>query len=274
MANYVVGDIQGCFDALTRLLQAVDFQPSRDTLYCVGDLVARGPDSLATLRLLKSLDNAVLPVLGNHDLHLLAVANRIKTAKPKEYLEQVLMAEDAPMLYEWLRQQPLCRYVNQFNIYISHAGCYPWWSGAKALALATEVSAMLCGEDYPTLLTQMYNDRPNRWLDTLSGYERLRFIINAFTRMRYVSAVGELDMSLKCAPKDNTVSYWQPWFTFANEAQNPTWLFGHWAALMGETLHSKVPCHALDTGCVWGQQLTLLHLEANQRISVNSELFS
>ncbi|WP_026959558.1 symmetrical bis(5'-nucleosyl)-tetraphosphatase [Aliagarivorans taiwanensis] len=260
MANYFLGDIQGCFDELQLLLQQAAFDPSKDLLWFTGDLVARGPKSLETLRFIKGLGAAARVVLGNHDLHLLAVVHGIHQAKPSDRLAPLLDAQDLAELCDWLRQQPLAIKHPDYPILVSHAGLYPGWSAKQAVKLSNEVSEQLRGDDYRTLLQKMYGNQPDSWDEQLSGYKRLRFIINAFTRMRYCYTDGRLDFDSKLAPDSVEGTPLQPWFTLDNPAlRKRSVIFGHWAALMGKTNCQQAI--ALDTGCVWGNYLSMLRWE-------------
>ena len=266
--SFIIGDIQGCYEGLQRLLNKANFDPQRDMLYGVGDLVARGEDSLATLRFLRSLGSRFHSVLGNHDLHLLAVANGIKKPKKADKLASLLAAPDLPELIDWLRKFPLARQVGRRHTLV-HAGLYPTWSTEKLLMLSEEVSKHLQSACYADLLEIMYGNSPKAWKDSLSGTHRLRFIINACTRMRYLDKTMNLEFATKNHPSQSP-SWLTPWFSFNNShlRQEETLVFGHWAALAGDTQHPQFV--GLDTGYVWGSSLTMLHVEANQLISVDA----
>lgn len=254
MALYLIGDIQGCFDELQLLLKKVNFGPS-DSLWLTGDLVARGPKSLETLRWAMKQPN-VFTILGNHDLHLLAVDEGIRPIKSKDLTRPVLKAKDKDELLHWLRHQPLLLEHPDHPLVMTHAGIYPGWSVKQARHLAKEVEHQLAGKDYHKLLSKMYDDQPDQWRDELTGYARWRFIINAFTRMRFCTPDGRLDLAAKVAP-ENAGSKLVPWFELHQQQQPLTHslVFGHWAALMGKT---QDPSYlALDTGCVWGNHMTL-----------------
>ncbi|WP_432455949.1 MULTISPECIES: symmetrical bis(5'-nucleosyl)-tetraphosphatase [unclassified Agarivorans] len=260
MATYFVGDIQGCLDELKALLEQVKFSKKRDQLWLAGDLVARGPQSLATLRFVKQLGDAAQIVLGNHDLHLLAVANGIHRAKRRDKLQDLLEAPDKDELLDWLRKQPLIVKHPEFDLVMVHAGIYPKWKVGKALKLGKEVQKKLSGDHYLELLQNMYSNEPAHWSDELVGYDRLRYIINVFTRMRYCFPDGSLDFALKIPPNKNTNPNLVPWFNLPGKHLKHTHIiFGHWAALMGESAHPLVD--GLDTGCVWGNHLTMLRWE-------------
>lgn len=281
MATYAVGDIQGCLDPLYRLLKKVAFNPKKDTLWVAGDLVNRGPDSLSTLRYLKSLGENARIVLGNHDLHLLAVSEGLREEKNGDTLKPILEAEDGPLLLNWLRRQPLLHYDKTLNFAMVHAGIPPNWSLKEARTYAKEVEALLRGKKYTKFLGKMYGDQPAKWDENLSGMARARLITNYLTRMRYCSAEGELELSKKTAPTvdsfsetDATTEY-APWFSFKNhrcisETKKGTKIiFGHWATLMGKT--NKKKFIGLDTGCVWGGCLSALRLEDSEYYSVSCE---
>lgn len=259
MAVYAIGDLQGCYDPFRRLLDELRFDPSRDILWLTGDLVNRGPKSLKTLRFVKKLDNAVVTVLGNHDLHLLALeAGAVRSGKRFSALQKLLNAADAEELCDWLRHRPLAHYDEHLDTLLVHAGTHPTWDVKKTLALAAEVEEALQGFDYPTLLGKMYGNLPSLWSGKLTGYKRLRFIINCLTRMRMVTAHGHLDLSFTGSPwraRGGSI----PWY----EAKNPAWqdtriVFGHWSALGLVALPKLI---SLDSGCVWGRQLTAVRLD-------------
>lgn len=272
MSIYVVGDIQGCYEQLSRLLDSVNFDSAADRLWSVGDLVNRGPESLRTLRFLHSLGDSLTAVLGNHDLHLLAIASGAYQQGRKDDLEQVLAAPDADRLLHWMRHLPLLhdesietRFGNE-QCLMFHAGLAPSWTREQALSLAAEVESVLRGDDYRDFFRQMYGNSPDLWEDSLSGTARLRAITNYLTRTRFCQRNGKLDFSVKSGPETAPVGY-RPWFEFQTLSPEYVLLFGHWAALKGITNMNNV--HALDTGCVWGRCLTLLRLEDRQTFSVN-----
>jgi bis(5'-nucleosyl)-tetraphosphatase (symmetrical) len=272
MSTYVIGDIQGCFQPLLRLLEVVNFQPHTDHLWLTGDLVNRGPDSLAVLRFLTRLPNKPTIVLGNHDLHLLAVYSGKATMCESDTLEEILLAPDAGELCHWLRCHPLVYLDLEYGYTLVHAGFPPQWTGLQAKQHAQEVEKILMGTQYQDLLAQMYGETPNFWDEKLAGAERLRFIINALTRIRFCSLNGTLNFS------KNTVVGLQseglyPWFEIPNRANDKEKIiFGHWAALRGKANAENV--FSLDTGCVWGQQLTAMRLEDQQIFAVQCPKFS
>lgn len=257
MANYIVGDPQGCFKELELLLEQALFDPKQDTLWIAGDLVARGPDSLQVLRFAKSSKDAVKIVLGNHDLHLLAVANGVHKIKDKDRTRPILEAPDRDELLDWLRHQPLIQEHPEFVV--CHAGISPLWDLDTARNNAQLIQEALTGENWKTLLKKMYDNQPELWDESLTGYARLRYIINAFTRMRFCYADGALDMACKFPPAQVNDPNLIPWFQLPQRITlDKTVLFGHWAALEGYQDSNVI---GLDTGCVWGGTLTMLRWE-------------
>jgi len=265
MATYIVGDIQGCYDELKQLLCLANFDKDKDELWAAGDLVARGPKSLQTLRFLKTLNAKV--VLGNHDLHLLATSIGVHNCKAKDKTLPILEAQDSDQLLTWLRQQPLLLEHPEHKFIMVHAGILPSWSIAQAKKLAKEVETVLQSDDYQTLLNNMYGNQPTQWQDTYSGYERLRYIINVFTRMRYCTVDGELEFDNYLAPAQVNNPLLKPWFEIAPEQHNQPILFGHWAFL-GKAEQVKNTLYALDTGCVWGNSLTMLRWQDKKLFSL------
>lgn len=261
--HYMVGDIQGCLAPLKKLLKKVDFHSQEDQLWCVGDLVNRGPQSLETLRFIRSLGKSAITVLGNHDLHLIAVYSGVKELKRKDrpYLEPILEAPDVDELIHWLRHQPLLHADEHLRVAMVHAGIPHIWSIKTACKLAREVESWLRGPQYISLLSEMYGNTPSCWSDSLSGIERARCIINYLTRMRFLSSKGELEFDSKESP-DTSPEGFLPWFSYEAKALKYDLVFGHWAALMGKT--SRNDRIGLDTGCVWGNHLTLLHWESKK----------
>lgn len=259
MATYAIGDVQGCYDQLQRLLDKVVFEPTRDTLWFVGDLVNRGPQSLQVLRFVKSLGDRAITVLGNHDLHLLAVAEGVKKPHRGDTLDEILDAPDRDELLGWLRHRKMMHAESGHAMV--HAGLLPQWSIARALELAHEVEAALRGADYHQLMRHLYGNEPARWQDTLSGHDRTRVIINAMTRMRLCSAEGAMEFSHKTGLEHLPPGF-MPWYEAPGRASmDTTVIFGHWAAL---GLVSRRNVLAIDTGCVWGRSLSALRLEDRQ----------
>ena len=255
--NYLVGDVQGCCDALQRLLGKINFSPSRDHVWLLGDLVNRGPQSLATLRLLRELDGAATSLLGNHDLHLLAVAAGGRTTRSGDTIDEILDAPDCAALIDWLRQQRMaCR---EHGWLMVHAGVVPQWDAEQTLALAAEVEALLRSEELAGFLQLMYGDEPLRWDDALAGAVRTRFIINALTRIRLVTADGSLELTLKDAAHGDAPPGYLPWFEApGRRTQGVPIAFGHWSAL---GLVNRPDLLSLDTGCVWGGALTAVRID-------------
>lgn len=271
MSTYAVGDIQGCLDPLKKLLKQVNFDPLKDQLWCAGDLVNRGPDSLDTLRFLKSLGDSVTCVLGNHDLHLLALVYASKPRKTDPSLTALMAADDKEELLLWLRQWPLFHYDPQLKFAMVHAGIPPQWTFTDCLDYSAEVEAWLQGnnKDLKQFLDNMYGDQPNLWSDSLQDFERLRLIVNYFTRMRFCRPNGQLELDAKSSPKHAPEGF-SPWFSFQRNNANKGLIFGHWAALEGNIKQHQDKednnLFALDTGCVWGGCLTLLNLESRELI--------
>ncbi|AYF88802.1 symmetrical bis(5'-nucleosyl)-tetraphosphatase [Pseudomonas sp. DY-1] len=270
MTTYAVGDLQGCLDQLKCLLERVRFDPAKDELWLVGDLVNRGPKSLETLRFLYSIRDSVVCVLGNHDLHLLAVANNIERLRKADTLREILEAPDCAELLDWLRQQKLLHYDEQRDIALVHAGIPPQWSLKKALKRAAEVEEALRDDArLPLFLDGMYGNEPAKWDSDLHGVTRLRVITNYFTRMRFCSADGTLDLKSK-EGLDTAPPGFAPWFSFPErKTRGQKIIFGHWAALEGKC--NEPGLYALDTGCVWGGSMTLLNIDSGEQISCSCE---
>jgi bis(5'-nucleosyl)-tetraphosphatase (symmetrical) len=258
MATYAIGDLQGCYDALQRLLDKLQFDPVKDQLWLAGDLVNRGPDSLASLRFVKSLGDNAITVLGNHDLHLLAIAADHKTTKDPG-LKEILAAADVDELIDWLRKQPLLHYDAQLDFALVHAGIYPAWTLQQAIEYAAELHQMLASDNYLDFIHHMYGNKPRSWRDELNGWDRLRFIVNSFTRMRYCDADGKLNLKDK-GPIGSQRKGSLPWFDMPKrKSRKQRILFGHWSTA-GRLNRENV--YALDTGCIWGGDLTALQLDA------------
>jgi len=256
VATYAIGDLQGCFEPLERLLRSIDFDPARDRLWFVGDLVNRGPDSLRCLRFVRGLGEAAVTVLGNHDLHLLCVAEGIERARKRDTLDEVLAASDSAELIAWIRRLPLMHVEGAFALV--HAGLLPEWTVGKARALAAEVEAELRAPRYRAFLERMYGDEPDRWDDRLGGVERLRVIVNAMTRLRVCEAGGAMVLRFKGEPGEASDG-WIPWFDMpGRRSRDHTIICGHWSALGVCTRQDLL---SLDSGCVWGRGLTAVRLE-------------
>lgn len=272
MATYIVGDIQGCCDELQQLLELANFDTNKDELWLAGDLVARGPKSLETLRFVKGLGDSAKVILGNHDLHLLAIWQGIHHAKPNDKLDALLSAPDCNELLNWLRLQPLMLRHPEFDFVMVHAGISPQWSIKQAEQFALEVESELHSDGFKTLLKNMYGNHPNSWDETLTGDDRLRFIINVFTRMRYCFLDGSLEFKNKLAPEQTDRSIMRPWFELDSVDQTSPILFGHWAALLGKV--DKQGIYGLDTGCVWGNSLTMLRWQDKKHFAISCSLLS
>ena len=259
MALYLIGDVQGCDHALQRLLDEISFSASRDTLYLLGDLVNRGPDSLGVLRRLEGYGAAARCLLGNHDLHLLAVAHGVCRPKRKDTLDAILQAADRPALLAWLCQQHMAILENHHgeSILMVHAGVLPAWTADKTIALAMEVEAVLRGPDRDDFLHQMYGDGPDRWEESLTGAARLRVVVNALTRLRFCTPDGQMEFDTKDGSGAAPAGY-LPWFDVpGRRTANVTVAFGHWSTL-GWLGRSDLL--GLDTGCVWGGALSAVRL--------------
>lgn len=264
MARYVIGDVQGCFDELQALLQLIKFNPAHDQLWFCGDLIARGPKSLETLRFVKSLGSAAVTVLGNHDLNFLAWCFGFGKITADDQLDALQTAEDLPELRDWLLEQPLIYFDETEQLLLVHAGLAPEWDIPTAIAASQQVTLAL-STDPQLLLSRMYGNQPRLWQDAQDAVEQLRFTINACTRMRYCEADGSLNLKEKGGISDNLSLI--PWYEFWSDKPHPQIFFGHWAALMG---HSPVAnIQALDTGCVWGETLTCYCIESKVRYSVD-----
>lgn len=266
MATYAIGDIQGCFDEMITLLARLDFQPGRDQLWLVGDLVNRGPRSLDVLRYVRHLGENAVVVLGNHDIHLLAVAGGHTTARRDDTFHDVLNAPDCDELLDWLRHQPLLHHDDTLEIMMIHAGLPPQWDLITARACATEVENALRGAHYHRYLDAVYGNGPRQWSETLTGDERLRFITNCLTRLRYCDAQGRLALKDKGAPGTQPADH-MPWFAVPGRASADLEIvFGHWSTLgVTANLGDMSDVHPIDTGCVWGGALTALRLDGNRR---------
>jgi bis(5'-nucleosyl)-tetraphosphatase (symmetrical) len=264
--DYLIGDVQGCCAALERLLEKIDYSPSRDHLYLLGDLVNRGPGSLATLRLLRGLGASATCLLGNHDLNLLAVAQGVRKPNAGDTIAQILDAPDRESWLHWLRQQRMA--VHEQGWLMVHAGVVPQWDLAQTLRLAGEIETLLRGDGLAAFLPMMYGDQPARWSDALEGPPRWRFVINVLTRTRFVAADGTLDLVTKDGANGAPSGY-TPWFDVPGRRTAGTPIAcGHWATL---GLVERPDLLALDTGCVWGRQLTAARIDGGRREIVQVE---
>lgn len=269
MATYAIGDLQGCFAPLQRLLAKCEFDRSRDQLWFVGDLVNRGPDSLAVLRFVKTLEDSAIVVLGNHDLHLLTVAAGFVKPQRGDTLSEILDAPDRVALLDWLRRRPLLHQGLGYTMI--HAGLLPSWTIDQAQSLAREVEDVLRGDRYLDYLAHMYGNTPNQWRDDLTGWDRLRLITNTLTRLRICTADGVMEFSHKGELKDIPAGH-TPWYEAPGRlsADAPI-VCGHWSAL-GLKLESKLL--ALDTGCLWGRRLSAVRLEDRELFQVACDEFT
>lgn len=269
MSLYAIGDIQGCFDAFRRLLDLIRFDPARDRLWLVGDLVNRGPRSLETLRFVKSLNDAAITVLGNHDLHLAMLAEGYSKQHADDTLAAILAAPDRDDVLDWLRQRPLMHVDNGYALV--HAGLLPQWTVAQARALAKEVEAALRAPDYRALLANMWGSEPPYWRDDLTGWPRLRVIVNAMTRMRFCSNDGVMEFKTKGELADAPAGY-LPWFAVpGRKSADHVLVTGHWSAL---GLRIEPNLLALDSGCLWGRHLTAVRLPEREvfQVACNAEM--
>ncbi len=263
MAIYAVGDIQGCYDEFARLLDTLSLDPNRDELWLVGDLVNRGPRSAEVLRLARSLGEHVVVVLGNHDLHLIALACGNQARATDRALRSVLAAPDASELLDWLRHQHLAYYRPELNTLMVHAGIPPAWDPLQTVKLAREVEQVLRGTGCGAFMAELYGDQPDRWVPGLTGHERLRFITSALTRIRYCSPDGRLDFR-ETGPPGQQRAGLIPWFEMPGRASRMVRVvFGHWSSL---GLVQRDRLLALDTGCVWGRRLTAVRLDGPARV--------
>lgn len=264
MAIYAIGDIQGCYDDLRRLLDKINFDQHKDQLWFAGDLVNRGPKSLETLRFVKALGSSAVTVLGNHDMHLLAASCKQKKLNSKDSLKQILTAPDREELLFWLRHQPLFHYNEDFCIL--HAGLPPQWDFCKAKKMAREVEKILQSDNYRKFFSNMYGNQPDIWNKDLAGIPRLRFIVNCFTRMRYCDLAGKLDYKHNGA-LGSQPEHLYPWFELPQrKSACLRIIFGHWSTL---GYYEGYNCYGIDTGCLWGGELTALKLSKTiTRVSV------
>lgn len=266
MSIYVIGDIQGCYKPFMALLKHIDFIAKKDTLWLAGDLVNRGPENVKVLRYCRDLGSAARVVLGNHDLHLLAIGAGARSPGRKDTIQDVLKAPDKSQLLDWLRGQDLV--IREHGHCLSHAGIPHIWSSEQALKLSNEVKEVLCGEHQHTFFQNMYGNQPSQWSDDLIGWDRLRVITNYLTRMRFVDPQGKMDFDSKSGPERPPFGM-QPWYAYPRKIEDEgiRFLFGHWAALEAHTGLDRF--QALDTGCVWQGYLTAYRVEDGQRFRVS-----
>ncbi|MGC9386142.1 MAG: symmetrical bis(5'-nucleosyl)-tetraphosphatase [Hydrogenovibrio sp.] len=277
MATYIIGDLQGCFDPLVKLLEDIHYDPNGDTLWFAGDIVNRGPQSLECLRFVKSVVESGhgKMVLGNHDFHLLAAyAGLAKYRSKSDTLEAILDAEEVDELIDWLRRQPLMVKHDFFPAVMVHAGIPPQWSIHEALEHSRAVEAQLQSDDWQEYIRHhLFGSEPREWQDTLSGWDRIRYIVNAFARMRYCSAQGKLEFKQKMSPQaqksDQSPKRYLPWFAHPNRRNKDFEIFfGHWSTLGAVDAYN---IHATDTGCLWGGLLTAYCLETHKRHTIECD---
>lgn len=260
MAIYAIGDVQGCYDELMALLDRIGFNPTADHLWFTGDIVNRGPKSLEVLRFVKSLGDSAVTVLGNHDLHLLAIACGHSKLRKDDTLKEILKADDRDDLLCWLRTRPLMHHDSNLGIHLIHAGLPPQWTASQAGEYAAEVESILRSERYGKYFENMYGNKPTRWKSSLSGWDRMRFITNCFTRLRFVDSAGKLCLGAKGPPGSQPDSC-LPWFQHpARQSQEAQFVFGHWSTL---GFYQQNGIIALDTGCLWGGKLSAVRLDTD-----------
>lgn len=272
MATYAIGDLQGCLRELEDLLDLVNYDRRNDRLWFTGDLVNRGPESLEVLRFVRAIGESAVTVLGNHDLHLLAVAGGHASIKKNDTLDSILSARDRSGLLDWLRSQPLLHGDHGLGFTMIHAGLPPQWDLRQATELARELEVMLRGDACGKFLARMYGDRPSVWRDDLSGWDRLRFITNCFTRMRYCDPDGRLALKEKGPPGSQPAPF-LPWYEIpGRKTRQEKIIFGHWSTLWLGTQpdFARWNAYPLDCGCVWGGELVALRLEDGKPYSVPS----
>jgi bis(5'-nucleosyl)-tetraphosphatase (symmetrical) len=260
MAVYAIGDIQGCYDEFKQLLDKLNFNADNDQLWLTGDVVNRGPKSLDTLRYVHAMRDNIVMVLGNHDLHLLATACHHKRPGKKDTLDEILNASDSSQLLDWLRRQPLLHHDDSLGFSLVHAGIHPDWSIDTALTLAGEVEQVLGSDEHIDFYKHMYGDKPRKWSDSLTGWPRLRFITNIFTRMRYCDSNGHASMNAKGPPGTQPKGL-LPWFELDRASNHERIVFGHWSTLPADGNYEKHNVYPLDSGCLWGGTLTALRLD-------------
>ena len=262
MATYAIGDIQGCYSAFKKLLKKIKFNPDKDKLWICGDLVNRGEDSLKTIQTIRALGDAAQCVLGNHDLHLLAIYYTSAKQKKSDTLSELLNSPDVDDIMTWLRHQPLFHFDVSLNFAMVHAGIYPSWSIEECQTYAKEVHEVLTGEHFLSYFNAMYGNKPDQWKASLKGMDRMRFITNAFTRMRYVDEDNRLKLKLKGAPSKHTEERVFPWFERTKKhIKHNRVVFGHWSTLPSKQYDNFF---SLDSGCLWGGELTALKISSKE----------
>ncbi|OGO90237.1 MAG: bis(5'-nucleosyl)-tetraphosphatase (symmetrical) [Coxiella sp. RIFCSPHIGHO2_12_FULL_44_14] len=270
MSTYIIGDIQGCYAELRELIRKIGYNPDHDRLGFAGDLVNRGPNSLEVLRYIKSLDDPIV-VLGNHDLYLLGIGYGVLENRHTHTMQSILDAQDKYELLTWLRQQKLVYHDKTDQFIIVHAGLPPQWSLQEVFTYAKEVEGLLAGSKFQSLMNNMMGNNPLSWYKNLRRWQQVRYTINSFTRLRFCTPDGKLDLWNK-GPADTADAGYYPWYMVAHPtiAQNRVF-FGHWAALEGEVERQGFDC--LDTGCAWGKELTAVCIETGEHISVPARKF-
>ena len=266
MSTYAIGDLHGCFAPLMRLLEKIQFNEKQDTLWFTGDLVNRGPQSLETLRFIQNLGSHAITVLGNHDLTLLAIAFKaIPYDSKRHHFDDILAARDKDALIHWLRHRPFIHEDPDLGYTLVHAGLPPQWDLALAKSLAKEVEIILQSENPRPFFKNFFGNMPNHWDPTLTDIDRLRFIINGFTRLRFCNLAGELELKTTASAENGPAGY-LPWFSIpTRKSRDLKILFGHWSSLEGQCPEPNV--FALDTGCVWGNCLTAMRLLDGKRFT-------
>lgn len=260
MAVYAIGDIQGCLSELERLLKKIKFNPQNDQLWFVGDLVNRGPQSLDTILFIQSLNESAQCVLGNHDIHLIACYAGAQTCKPSSSLNQILEHSEADNIIGWLRKQPFVHHDKEMAWTMVHAGFLPQWDLNVALQNACELGNQLQSDHYIDLLNNIYGEQPNQWHESLKHYDRWRVIINAFTRLRFADQQGRMDFTYK-GPLGKQPKHLHAWFDIPRKSETMKIVFGHWSALGLKQSHNLL---GIDTGCLWGSQLTAARIDCPQ----------
>jgi len=272
MSTYAIGDVQGCYKELILLLDKINFDETNDRLWFVGDLVNRGPASLEVLNFVINLGESAITVLGNHDLHLVALAEGIMLPKKSDTLAPILNSPDKQELITWIRQQALMHHDKDLNLSMIHAGLPPQWDIHQALELASEVSQFLNSDNYLSFIKVMYGNTPNVWDENLTGNDRLRFIVNCFTRIRFLNDENELNFTEKGAPGTQD-DHLFPWFTINDrKSKNERIIFGHWATVLLGNVRDFTPhnVYPIDTGCYWDGDLTAMRLEDKKLFGVSS----
>ena len=271
MATYAIGDVQGCFKELTQLLDKINFDESNDRLWFAGDIVNRGPDSLEVLNFIIKLGDSAITALGNHDLHLISIAEGITQQHKLDTLTSILTSPDKKKLIEWLRQQPFMHHDKDLNFSLIHAGLPPQWEIQQALEFSSELTQILRADNYFSFIKDMYGNTPNVWNDNLTGNDRLRYIVNCFTRIRYLNDKNELNFSEKGAPGETHKDHLFPWFMIDDrKSKHDKIVFGHWSTVHLGNIDSFAPYNVfpIDTACLWGGELSALRLEDETLFSV------